>query len=188
MNPQKGFAPIIIITIIVAVLGLGGTWFLYAKNQSLIAEKSDLESKLTNRNADIEKLKNEKARSEQELAMLKASDLAKEVELLRLKLKNTEVDLAAIKGKIAPLDATMTKIRLYADVVAAFNQNLAPPPPTPPHSNLKNIDVKVSALNDSEVTEQWRRAKLIFDTGGDGGAALIQTFLLVISKTIGLLP
>ena len=95
-----------------------------------MAERSDLESKLTNRNADIDKLKNEKARSEQELVVLKASDLAKEVELLRLKLKNIETDLAAARGKITTLEVTMTKIRLYADVVAAIDQNLAPPPPT----------------------------------------------------------
>ncbi|HEY4509480.1 MAG TPA: hypothetical protein VJC15_00635 [Candidatus Paceibacterota bacterium] len=188
MNSQKGFAPIIIIIILIAALGSGGTWFLYTEKQSLLAEKSDLQSKLAEKNANIDELKTEKARSEQELAVLKASDIAKEVELSRLKLKNMEVDLAAVEKKITPLDATMFKIRLYADVVAAIDQNLAPSFPNSPHSNLKIIDDTISALNDDQVADQWGRAKSAFDAGGDGGAYLVQTLLLVISKIRVLLP
>ena len=129
MGSQKGFAPVIIIIVIIAVLGIGGAWFLYAKQQLFMVEKGDLENILTKKDADIEKLKNEKAKSDQELAVLKANPLVKEAELLRLKLENIETDLTAIKGKVAPLEDTMTKIRLYADAVAALDQNLAPMPP-----------------------------------------------------------
>ena len=183
MGSQKGFAPVIIIIVIIAVLGIGGAWFLYAKQQLFMAEKGDLENILTKKDADIEKLKNEKAKSDQELAVLKANPLVKEAELLHLKLENIETDLIAIKGKVAPLEDTMTKIRLYADVVAALDQNLAPMPPNYINGNLKMVDDRIGALNDSEVTEQWGRAKSGPGSGGD-----MRTYFLIISKVIGLLP
>ncbi|MBI2034788.1 MAG: hypothetical protein HYT11_03605 [Candidatus Levybacteria bacterium] len=188
MNSQKSFVPIIITIILIAVLGLGGTWFLYTEKQSLMAERSNLQSKLSERDANIDKLKNERARSEQELAVFKATDIVKEVELLRLKLKNIEADLAVVGGKITTLEATMTKIRLYADAIAAIDENLAPPPPTSLYSNLKNIDVKIGELNDSQVADQWGRAKSAFDAGGDGTADLVQALFLVTSKIRDLMP
>src|SRR3989344_5418019 len=130
-SPQKGFAPIIIIIILITMLGLGGAWFLYQENRSLATLRSDLQSKLADRDANIDKLKNEKAKSAEELAVLKASDIAKEVEFSRLKLKNLETDLGAAGVRVTALEPVMIKIRLYADAVAAIDQNLAPPWTTP---------------------------------------------------------
>lgn len=188
MNIQKSFTLIIIIAALFAAMGLGGTWFLYTKIQPLMAERADLRSKLVDRDANIDKLKNEKARSEQELAVLKASDVAKDVELLRLKISSAEGELAKMREEVAAREAIMTKIRLYADAVAALDQNLAPPPPTPVNSNLKNIGIKIGVLNDSEVSDQWGQAKSAIDAGGDGAAKLINTYFLVISKMRKLLP
>ena len=184
---RQGFAPIIIIIILIAALGLGGTWFLYKEKQSLAAEKNDLQSKLADRNSNIDKLKNEKTGIEREIAVLKATNFEKEAELLRLKLKDIETDLASTRGKATTLEATATKIKLYADVMAAIDQNLAPPFPLSLYSNLKSIDDKVSALNDAQVTDQWKQAKSAFDTGGDGGRDLIQTLFLLVSKIRGII-
>lgn len=185
---QKSFTLIIIIAILLAAIGLGGSWFLYAERQTLMAEGADLQSKLADRDATIDALKNEKKMSERELAVLKASDIVKDIELLRFKLNNTEGELAKVREEVVPLEATMAKIVLYADVVAALDQNLAPLPPTPLNSNLKTIGINISALHDSEVMDQWGRAKADIDAGGDGGADLIRTYFLVISKIRKLLP
>lgn len=188
MDTQKGFTPTLIVAVLLAATGFGGAWFLYTENQSLVAERTDLESKFADRDANLDTLKSEKARSEQELALLKASDIVKDIELLRLKLDNTEEGLAKVRGEIVPLETTMANIRRYADVVVAFDQNLVPPPPTPVNSNLKNIGITIGALNDSEVADQWGQAKSDIDAGGDGGADLIRAFFLVISKIRNLLP
>ena len=155
---------------------------MYQENRSLATLRSDLQSKLADRDANIDKLKNEKAKSAEELAVLKASDIAKEVEFSRLKLKNLETDLEAAGVRVTALEPVMIKIKLYADAVAAIDQNLAPPWTTPLYSNLKNIDIAISALGDNQVAEQWGLAKSAFDAGGDGGRDLIQTLLLIISK------
>lgn len=188
MDTQSSFTPLIIIAVLVFAIGLGGTAFLYTKHQSLLAEKSDLQSTLADKDVSINNLENENAKSAQELAALKATDLAKEVELLRTKLRNTEESLAKVRGEVVPLEATMTKIGLYADVVAAIDQNLVPPPPTPVNSNLNNIDVKIEALNDNQIIDQWVQTKSAIDAGRDGGADIIHTYFLVISQMRKLLP
>lgn len=188
MGTQKNFTPVVAVAILLAVAGLIGAWFLYSENQTLAAKKVDLESKLVDRDANIEKLKNEKAKIEQELTVLKASSIAKEVELLRLKLNNAEGEHAKVMGETEPLEATMAKIKLYVDAVSAFDQNLAPLPPFPVNSNLKNLGIKIDVLNDSEVSKLWERANSNVDAGGDGGPDLIRAYFLVISKLLKLLP
>lgn len=188
---QKGFTSIIIIATLFVAIGLGGIWFLYTQTKSLATERNDLQSKVADRDADISKLQNEKTKIEQELAVIKASDIAKNVELLRLKLNNTENDLTKVRGENVPREANMAKIKLYADAVAVIDQNLAPSPPTPLNSNLNGIDIKIGVLNDSQVSDLWRQAKSVFDAGGDGTGGptgLIQTYFLVISKIRDLIP
>lgn len=184
---QKGFTSVIIIIALLAAAGVGGLWFLYAQKQSLIAEKNDLRSKLAERDVYLDAVKNEKIRSERELAVLTASGIVKEVKILRIKFKDVEENLAKVRGEVAPLEATMANIRLYADAVAAFDQNLAPSPPTPLNANLQNLGVRISVLNDSEVTDLWRQAKSDIDAGGNGGSNLIRAYFLIISKILKLL-
>ena len=146
-------------------------------------EKNDLQNQLADKSANVDKLKDEKIEVERELAVLKANPLAKEAELLRLKLESIETDLAAVKGKIEPLETTMTRIKLYADAVAAIDQNLAPTLPNYINWNLKLADDKIGMLHDSEVAEQWGRARSGSDPGGD-----IHTYFLIISKILSFLP
>lgn len=182
METQKSYTPIIIIATLLVLIGSGGTWFLYTERRSLMAEKAGLESKLADRVANIDKLKNEKKIIEQELAVLKASGLAKEVEILRLNLKNAEEKFAMVNTELAPLEETVAQIKLYADAVTVLDRNLAPQPPASVNSDLKNLGIKIGALNDSEISELWAQAKANIDAGGDGGSDVIRIFFLVISK------
>ena len=149
MNSQKGFAPLIIIVIVVAVLGIGAGVFLFTKNQSLQAQ-------LTN-------LKDEKTKTETELAVLKATNLAKEVEFLRLNLKATEKDLAALQNEVPDLKARIrtfetgvSKLESYLNAIDAI-ENMVGGGPTA--AGIASVDSALNKLNDSSVSDRWANAK-----------------------------
>ena len=156
------------IFIVVAILGLGGTVFLFTQRQSLTAENTTLQGKLGDVEKTVAGLKDEKIKIEKELAVLKSTDLGKEVELLQLKLKNAERDLATaekdttgLKNKVNNLEANLGKITPYLDVTSAIEQSLSAPFTA---SSLANIDTKVSALHDSQITSLWLKGKGTVDT------------------------
>ena len=144
------------IFIVVAILGLGGAGYFFKTSSSLKQELGVVQN-------SIVKLKEEKTKVETELAVLKSTDLAKEVELLQLKLKDTNKDLTAaqnnitnLQNKNASLEANLRKITPYLDVTSAIEQSLSAPFTA---SSLANIDTKVSALHDSQITSLWLKGK-----------------------------
>ena len=149
--------------ILIAVLGLGGAVFFFTQRQSLTVENTALQGKLESAEKTVAGLKDEKTKVETELAVLKSTDLGKEVELLQLKLKNAERDFAAaekdttgLKNEVNNLEANLGKITPYLDVTSAIEQSLSAPFTA---SSLANIDTKVSALQDSQITSLWLKGK-----------------------------
>lgn len=180
-----GFTPIMIIVIVIAVLGLGGMGFLYVKKQSLVNENADLQNKIEARETEIVNLKNKKAGVEQELAIWKATDLDKEAELLRLKLDNAEKDLSAAEKRSAKLATNLSKMKQYADALAAVD-NFFGRPMT--NDNLNNIDLKIGALNDGLITAEWTQARAGIDVSQNSWSTreVVHTLFLIVSKIRGL--
>ena len=190
MNPQKGFAPIIIIIIVVAILGLGGAGYFFWQNQVL-------------ENQTV-KLKDEKANVEKEFAVFRATDLAKENETPRLKLKNTEENLAAEKEKTKvleknlwtaesrtkTLEANSTKIKSYVAVLDAFNYWQYAPSGLPiGDRNTAKIDAAITALHDEIVSNLWRTIKANFPQAKQTGIfGYEQVIFRVTSLIQNLLP
>ena len=152
MNSQKGFAPLIIIVIVVAILGLGGTAFLLTKSRSL-------QSQLTN-------TKEDKAKIETELVTLKARDLIKENEILQLKLEAAGKNLSEAQkeiGRLTNFEANAKKTKPYLDAIEAVHNVFFGGNPTA--SAIATIDTKIFALkSDTTLFAQWEDAKRGIDT------------------------
>ena len=190
MNSRQGFAPIIIIVIIIAILGLGGAGYFFWQNQSL--------------GAKIAKLKDEKANVEKEFAVFKATDLAKENETLRLKLKTTEENLTAEKEKTGileknlsamesrtkTLEANSTRIKFYVAVLDAFNDWQYAPSGLPiGDRNTAKIDAAITALHDEAVSNLWRNIKANFPQAKQTGVFRYEEVITRVTSLIqSLLP
>lgn len=170
--------------IIIAVLAIGGAGFLFFKNQSLQNQFTEFKTRSETEQAQ---LKSEKTKVETELAVLKATDLAKEAELLRLKLANTEKDLGTATKRITELETNQKKAKPYADATSAIDQFFSAPMTA---GNLANIDAKISALGDNQVTVQWQKARAGINIQENSWSVseLVDTLFLVNSKIRNLLP
>ena len=185
MNSQKGFTPLIIIIIVVTVLGLCGAGYFFWQNQALENQTA--------------KLKDEKANVEKEFAVFKATDLAKENETLRLKLKITEENLAIEKektkvfekdisvaeSKIRTLEANSTKIKSYVAVLDAFNDWQYSPSGLPiGDRNTAKIDATITALHDEAVSNLWRTIKANFPQAKQTGMFGYEQVILRVTSLI----
>lgn len=140
----------IVIIIFLALVLAGGSYFFY-QNQSL--EKQ------------IETLKDEKAEVEKELAVLKNSDLAKDLELTQLKLKTSENNLSESKKEVArlgsrvkTLETGLSKIRPYLSAIDAV-QIVVLGELGVTKGLVASADPKVAALQDAEISSSWQEAK-----------------------------
>ena len=190
MNSQKGFAPILIIIIVIAVLGLGGAGYFFWQNQALENQTA--------------KLKDENTNTEKEFAVFKATDFAKENETLRLKLKTTEANLTAEKEKTGileknlsamesrtkTLEANSTRIKFYVAVLDAFNDWQYAPSGLPiGDRNTAKIDAAIIALHDEAVSNLWRTIKANFPQAKQTGMFGYEQVILHVTSLIqNLLP
>jgi len=147
MNEQMKNIPSI--AVIIILVGIGG-YFFY-QNQSL--EKQ------------IATIGGEKVGVEKELAVLKNSDLAKDLELTRLGLKTSEKDLSdsqkevsRLGSRVKTLETGLRNIKPYLSAIDAV-QLVVLGTTGPTRSVVANVDPKVAALNDSEVSIRWAEAK-----------------------------
>lgn len=138
-----------IAAICIILAGAGG-YFFY---QNQILEKQ------------IADLKDEKAGVEKEFAVLKNSDLAKDLELTQLKLKTSEKDLSESKKEVArlgsrvkTLETGLNKMRPYLNAIEAI-QKVVLGDTGITKSLVANADPKVSTLNDQEISGHWQKAK-----------------------------
>lgn len=181
--------PPIIILIVVALLGLGGTGYYFMSSLRLQNEFADREKLITN-------LKEEKSRMEIELAVLKNSDLAKDLELTQLKLKTSEKDLSESKKEVARLgarvktmEAGLNKMRPYLNAIEAI-QKVVLGDTGITKSLVANADPKVSTLNDQEISGHWQKAKDNIDWERMGWQQRFfgDTISTIISRIFNLIP
>ena len=135
----------------------------------------------------VTQLKDEKTKIETELAVLRASDLAKDNELLKLKLKNTEQDLAGAQSRVTTLETNLNKIKPFLDAISAIERFFSAPFT---RSGLADIDTKISVFQDTEVSNRWMIAKgtVDFANNGWGPHDFFQVVFLLNSRIKSLLP
>lgn len=161
---------VMVITSVVAVLGFVAAGFLFQQGQSIEpslastkADNANLESAL----ADI-RVKNTEL--DKERSFYKNTELAKEIELLRLKLDDKEKELTAsqketsdLRDRNTSIAANIKKANAYLNVIDAINKVYLGKPP-PPTWDLGDIDAKVSVANDVELTSYWKAVRDSTDT------------------------
>ena len=168
---------IVIISVIVAILAIAAVGVLFWKNQKLTQEKAGVEK---------------------ELAVLKSSDLAKEVGLLSFKLKTAEKSLSEseseasrLGSRVQTLETNLNKIKPYLSAIDAV-QKVITGEIGITKTSLANADPKISALKDSEISDQWRKAKDYINFDGDRVSSYDQRFFgyaisAIISRIFNLL-
>ena len=128
-----------------------------------------------------------KTRIETELALLKATDFVKDNEFLRLKLQNTEQDLAGAQSRVKTLETNLNKIKPFLDAVSTIERFFSGPFT---QKGLADIDTKISVLQDMEVSNRWiiARGTVDFANNGWGPHDFFQAVFLLNSKIKTLLP
>src|SRR3989338_2628664 len=99
---------IFLIVIVVALGALGTAIYFYV-------QYSGLQDQVTQLIAG-------KIRVETELALLKATDFAKDNELLKSKLQNTEQDLAGTQSRVKTLETNLNKIKPFLDPISVIER------------------------------------------------------------------
>ena len=137
--------------------------------------------------AQVTQLIDGKIRVETELALLKATDLAKDNELLKLKLQNTEQDLAGAQSRVKTLETNLNKIKPFIDAVSAIERFFSGPFT---QKGLADIDTKINVLQDMEVLSRWLTARgtVDFANNGWGPHDFFQIVFLLNLRIKSLLP
>ncbi|OGM58235.1 hypothetical protein A3A75_04315 [Candidatus Woesebacteria bacterium RIFCSPLOWO2_01_FULL_39_10] len=187
-NPKKvvDLKTILVVVSTLSIIGYSLVVILFIKNSSL-----NENIKLSN--SQLEKAKAENSQFEKELIFYKNTDLAKEVEILQLKLNNaeknlksTESQLNSTQNQLKNLQTNIAKIKPYLDVIDAIESLLSE---GPKENNVSNVNSKVSTLGDSEVSDQWARAKASIDLEKSSwsGSEISATVSLITSKILSLI-
>lgn len=154
----------LLVVLIIAGLGLLGTGVFFSKSQSSKKAAAELTGKLAIANQALSDLKEQNSELEKELIAFKNTDLAKEVELLNLKLANTKKELADsqfaesnLKSQVETLKSNLSQIRPYNEAIDVIRQMYFGPGPSA--SGIAKIDAKIAALKDIEISNLWGQAK-----------------------------
>ena len=153
----------IIVVLLIALGSLGAAGYFYTRNLAS-------QSKIEQLNQQLSQLEYEKTKIETELAVLKATDLAKEAEVLTLKLASAEKDLASTQKNLAiaekfrsdlaidfyRLKNNLTKIPAYLNAIDAMEDIAAQ---GPNEINVAAVDAKVAILKDDAISSRWQAAK-----------------------------
>lgn len=154
----------LLIIIIIIILGIGGigAYFFY-QNQKLSTE----------------------------LTVLKSTDLVKEIDALKLKLKSAEEaqdKLTIAEGKVKTLETTLKQARPYVNVLKAFDDWQRPANAHLLDRDTSQIDSAVSTLGDGEVSDLWQEIKANFPKAKQtGNFRDNEVPVLVTSKLVRLL-
>jgi len=178
---------LISIIIIVAILGFGGSAYFFTASRSLSTQKTIVEQQLFSAEQNVDHLEGDKIELEKELVFYKNTDFAKDNELLRLKLQNTEKDLAGAQNRVKTLETNLNKIRPFIDAVSAIERFLNAPFT---QKGLTDINTNISILQDTEVSNRWMTARntVDFSNNGWGPHDFFQTVFLLNSRIRSLLP
>lgn len=156
-----------IVLTVVLVLAFGGGGYFYSQYASSQSALADLREQFS-------QLKDEKNAIATELAVLKATDLAKEVKVLNLKLKTAERDVAAkekelatalqekasVTAQLQTARANSAKIRSRLDAIDATERMVGAGPNA---GSVATADQKIAAVKEAGITEVWATAKQDID-------------------------
>ena len=187
-NPKKviDLKTILVAVSVLSLIGYFLVVILFIKNSSL--NKNLILTQVRLESSDIEN-----SQFEKELIFYKNTDLAKEVEILQLKLnsaekklESTESQLNSTQTQLKNLQTNTTKIKPYLDVINAIENLLSEGPNA---NNVSNVNSKVSTLGDSEVSDQWAKAKASIDLEKSSwsGSEISATVSLITSKILSLI-
>src|SRR3989344_9313699 len=139
----------LVLTGIIAVGGVMVAGFLFMKNQSL---SSDLTTTINN----LAQSKEKSVQLEKDLIFYKSTDLAKEVEILNLKLKTGEEELASTKDTLSKLQVATDDIPNIARTASMMMSTFGKQPPNCFSATDKtNIIQELNALGDGEWISKW---------------------------------
>lgn len=132
------------------------TGFFFMNVQSLSHENQTLANQQSLLQTQLTTLKDEKAQLEKDLIFYKNTDLAKELEIVNLKLETAEEDLASTKATLDKLKAGISNVpkmtRIASMMMSTFGKQ---PPNCFSASDKTSINQELTALGDREWTSKW---------------------------------
>ena len=153
-NSSKNFLFIGLGGIAVALLIAAG--YLFMNSQSLSRENKMLTEQNILLQTQVSDLKDEKTQLEKDLIYYKSTDLAKEVEILNLKLKTANEDLASTKATLSKLKTGISNISKMASIASKMMVTFGKGPPNCfSASDKASINQELAALGDLEWISKW---------------------------------
>lgn len=179
----KGFISPFILAAVFGLVIIGGLTYLYL----------NLRSELDTTKKTLEQVREEKARVDTELAVLKNTDLAKEAELLKTKLNIAEKDLAqkeqdltSANNRLKTIEANRGKIKSDLDAIEAVSSNYWHYTLTEPI--LDSIEAKIKTLGDSETLSLWMVARNQTTPNSANPSAVWDVVSRILANVRSLLP
>lgn len=173
--------------VVILVLALMGGGYFFYQNQILQSQ--------------IVGLKDEKAGVEKELAVWQSTDLAKEAELLQLKLQAVEKDLAYEKKELAKvtkdksdlvsqlqaIQSDSAKIKIRLDAVDALERMVGAGPNA---QSVASAGAKISSIRESDISDTWTIAQRDIDLVrlSWNGNTIADTVIAITASIRNLLP
>lgn len=141
------------VTTVILLIAAG---YLFMNAQSLTSENRTLTNQQTLLQTQVAGLKDEKAQLEKELIFYKNTDLAKELEIVNLKLKTTEEDLASTKATLTKLQTGVSNVPKMTSIASMMMSTFGKQPPNCfSASDKTSINQELTALGDREWTSKW---------------------------------
>lgn len=153
-NSSKNF--LVIGLVVITVVLLIAVVYLFMNSQSLSRGNKTLTEQNTFLQTQVSSLKDEKAQLEKDLIYYKNTDLAKEVEILSLKLKTSEEDLATTKVALDKLKTGVSSIPRITTVLSMMMTTFGKQSPNCYSASDKaNIQQELTAIGDSALNNLW---------------------------------
>jgi len=156
-SPTKSSKNFLVIgLVVITVVLMIATGYLFMNSQSLSRENETLTNKNTLLQTQVSSLKDEKAQLEKDLIYYKNTDLAKEVEILNLKLKTADEGFATTKAALDKLKIGVSSIpemtSIASKMMTTFGKN---PPNCFGATDKASINQELNAFGDREWIGKW---------------------------------
>lgn len=139
---KKGFAlPLVLFAVFVLVMVVGVVYYA-----------SRLNSEAADAKRSLEQVKGEKNQLEKDLIYYKNTDLGKEVELLNLKLQNSQEKLAGAQRQLEKTAEIPKITNIISMMMATFAKQ---PPDCYSQADKSKIEQGLSAIGDARWVELW---------------------------------
>ncbi len=152
-NSSKNF--LVIGLVVITVILLAATYF-FMNSQSLSRENKTFTNQNSLLQTQVSSLKDEKVRLEKDLVFYKDTDLAKEVEILNLKLKTAEDNFASTKATLSKLKTGISNVSKMTSISSKMMITFGKGPPNCfSVSDKAAINQELVAFGDREWISKW---------------------------------